>query len=510
MDNEGRMRVFFSFHVPDDVAVRLLGDLQGLSATLYSKENLHITLSFIGDAGSREIDELLRIGKNAADHATSIRISPSRFYVADGRLRLGIKQNLQLSQLYDDITVETRRLALGKQTDSSYMPHITLGRVQSGFDLSAVNSKPEDYLFELREFGLYKSEPGEQGMGVYTPLQLFSLAPRREKAAHVPAGRTYKRIILPTRAQPDTLVAIFILKKFGESLFPGIKTAAVEFAQTLQPGESEESLDKQGTVLIDIGGGHFDHHASKTKITASELIASYLGIEDDPALAKLFLYTRRDDFYGKGTISGDPLDRAFGLSALIANLNRSLVNSPARVVDIVMPFFIAHYEEESRRTKELPQEFETKLQKGEAEIFEIRQRDKKLKAVVVYSDSGSMAGYLRSQNGGKFDIVAQWLPAGHVNVLTRPAKRVDLRSLVALLRAEEATHAKLSIEVAAYQLAQTGRMKEIPEWYYDPATNSVQNGGLNPQNIQPTRISKENFRKILELGISEQAWDPRT
>src|SRR3989338_6862851 len=320
---------------------------------------------------------------------------------------------------------------------------------------------------------------------------------------------TYSKIILPTRPQPDTVVAIFILKKFGREQFPGIEKAVVDFWQILPEGESEETLDAKGVVLIDLGGGRFDHHAARVKTTASDLIAGHLGVVDKASLAKLLEYARRDDFFGKGTVSEDPIDRAFGLSALIAVLNKSLVKNPAKLIDYVLPLLIAHHNEEIRRTEQLPLEFEEKIKNGEVETFEVRQRDKKLRAVILTSDNGSFAGYLRSQNGGRFDVVAQWLPSGHLNILTRPTKRVDLRSLAALLRLEEATASGLDLTLSVRSLAGYGRIKEIPEWYYDPATNSIQNGGLNPKEINPTKIPRDKFKKIIELGLSEQLWSPR-
>lgn len=320
----------------------------------------------------------------------------------------------------------------------------------------------------------------------------------------------YTKIVLPTRSQPDTIVAIFLLKKFSESHFPGIKEAEINFWQVVPEGETEETLDRQGIILIDLGGGRFDHHSARTKTTASNLIAEYLGVNEDPALAKLLEYAERDDFFGKGTISNDPLDRAFGLSALIAALNKSLVKTPGRVVEIILPLLVAHYNEEVKRAHDLPKEFEEKLAAGEAETFEVKQRDKKLKVVIITSESASLAGYLRSKSGGGFDVVAQWLPSGHVNILTRPTKRVDLRSLAALIRLEEAKHAGRDLQMQIRDLARFARINEVPEWYYDPATNSMQNGGLNPKEISPTKIPKKDFKRILELGLSEKLWDPRT
>ncbi len=317
----------------------------------------------------------------------------------------------------------------------------------------------------------------------------------------------FNTIILPTRPQPDTLVAIFLLKKFGEEVFPGISKAKVDFWQVLPGNENEQSLISKGIVVIDLGGGKFDHHNTSVKVTASRLIAEHLGIMDDPAIVKLLAYAERDDFYGKGCISEDPIDRAFSLSGLIAALNKSFISDPGYVIEAVMPLLDAHLSEENRRTKEIPEEFEAKSKAGLVQTLEVKQRGKKLSIVVIDSDNGSMSGYLRSLNGGKHDVVAQWLSSGHLNILTRPAKHVDLRALVAMMRIEEAAASGGELELTKQILTSPGRVNEIPEWYYDPATNSLQNGGINPKEIKPTKIPKEDLRRVLELGLSEKIWD---
>ena len=116
-----------------------------------------------------------------------------------------------------------------------------------------------------------------------------------------------------------------------------------------------------------------------------------------------------------------------------------------------------------------------------------------------------MAGFLRSQQGGKYDIVAQWLSSGHVNVLTRPTKHISLKMLAALVRAEEVERSGIECEVSEQELMSPGRIQNASEWYYDPATNSLQNGGINPKDISPTRITKSDFKKILSVGLSESA-----
>lgn len=313
-----------------------------------------------------------------------------------------------------------------------------------------------------------------------------------------------KKIILPTMPQPDTLAAIFLLKKFGEEQYPGVKTAGLEIWQILPEGETAESLERKGYLLMDVGGGPLDHHNKPKGATASLLVAEHLGITDKPSIAKLLEYARRDDLFGRGTVSEDPIDRAFGLSALIYNLSKALSGNPERVAEIVMPVFAGHYREETKRTEELPKEFEECMKEGKVAVADIRQRDKKLRAVFIESDNGSFAGYLRSVNGGKYDLVIQRMSIGHVNILTRPAKRLDLRSLACLVRIRESELAGRDLEDDLSSLARPARHPAVKEWYYDRATNSLQNGGLNPKEIPATRIPWHEFPKIVELGMTEQ------
>ncbi|MHB0977796.1 MAG: hypothetical protein ACYC1K_00060 [Minisyncoccota bacterium] len=318
----------------------------------------------------------------------------------------------------------------------------------------------------------------------------------------------YNTIVLPVRPQPDTIVAIFILKHFGEEKFPGIKNSQYVSFPSIPEGETAEGLIKKGMFLLDIGGGDFDHHNKEEQTTVSNLVAKNLGIEKNPALLKLLQYAERDDFYGKGTISNDSLDRAFGLSGLIAVLNKKYVNEQSKVIEFVLPLLEAFYAEEEKRAFEMPKELEDKIANGKADIFEVKQRNKRLKCIFIETDNASMAGFLRSKMGGGFDVVVIMLSSRHINILTRPMQKVDLRSLAVLIRMQESEAGGVQLEGSPEILAVNGTVREVPEWYYDPATNSLLNGGPNPQNIKATSIDPFEFKKLLEIGLSEQLWSP--
>lgn len=319
---------------------------------------------------------------------------------------------------------------------------------------------------------------------------------------------SYYSIYLPTRPQVDTIIAISILKRYGENKFPGISEAKYKINVQASELEDEEIMAEDGILLIDIGGGRFDHHNKTIKTTASNLVVEYLGESNNPALQKLLQLAERDDFYGKGTISTDPLDRAFGFSGLVGALNKKYVNEPDMVIDTMLIILDAFIQEEEKRAFEMPKELEEKLASSKAEIFQVRQRGKKLKCIFIETDNTSMAGFLRSKLGGGFDVVALRLASGHINILTRPMQRVDLRSLAVLIRVQEMESQQKEIDVEPRILSASGTYKDVPEWYYDTATNSLLNGGPNPQNIKATSIDPFEFKKLLEIGLSEQLWSP--
>ena len=310
---------------------------------------------------------------------------------------------------------------------------------------------------------------------------------------------TYNKILLPARPQPDTIVAIFLLKSFGKGKYPGIENSVVEVLTSLSEGETEESLQEKGVLALDLGGQKFDHHQKNT--TTSHLVANELGLLENVVVSKLLQYAERDDKHGMGTISQDQLDRAFGLSGLIAVLNKSLPDSPNQVVSYILPLLKAHYLEEKRRIVDLPKEYTEKLRNGMAQEFVTKHRKKKIKIISLESDNPSMAGWLKSTNGVRADVVIQKNSSGHVNIVTQQMKKIDLRRAVSLLREEEAKRRNYSFSATAADLQRPGRFLAIPEWYYDRATNSLLNGGVIPKGTNPTKLSRKEITDLTIQGL---------
>jgi hypothetical protein len=308
-----------------------------------------------------------------------------------------------------------------------------------------------------------------------------------------------ERIVIPTRPQPDTLVGIFLLKTFGKEEFPGIANAPVE-VQSSVTGSFEELLE-EGTLPIDVGGGPFDHHNSGSCV--SEIISRRYKIANDPALGHMLKYAARDDKEGRGTLSKDSVDRAFGLSGLIASLNKVYPEDPNRIAEIVLPILDAQYRAAREHHVELPRIVAEKKAAGLYAEEVVKQGTKLLKVTFVVSDKPSMPGFLRSSQGPKADVIVQRSEeSAHTCVLTRRESAVDLSVVAALIRMREAEMQNIELPEDASYLMQTGSIPEIPFWYFDPATNSLLNGGPHNKAIEPSHIDFEDMKRLVRTGLA--------
>lgn len=303
-------------------------------------------------------------------------------------------------------------------------------------------------------------------------------------------------ILVPTRPQPDTIVAIFLLKTFGGERFPGIENFKVEVNPDA-PAESFEELTAKKIIPLDVGGGPLDHHG--TESCTSELVADLLHIRDNPAIARLLEYAKRDDAFGKGTSSSDPIDRAFGLSGLIASLNKQYPGEAHKIIQIVLPLLEAHYRASQEHHVELPVEVEKKKKSGEYTEAFVHQGGMRLKIAFVVSDKPSMVTYLRSYKGPHADVVVQKNEGrNRVCIVTRQERHVNLSAVAALIRLREAELRDIPLPEKSAYWAEDGKIDELGMWYVDPATTSILNVGAPEAD---TRIPWEELQRLVRRGL---------
>lgn len=306
-------------------------------------------------------------------------------------------------------------------------------------------------------------------------------------------SQAINRIVLPTRPQPDTIAAIFLLQKFGTTLFPGVETATV----TVNPN----AIPTEGHLLIDVAGGELDHHG--TNKCATELVAEKLELSDKPEFRNLIAYARRDDTKGQGTISKDILDRAFGLSGLIAALNKKHTTDTNTIINIVLPLLEAQYSSSFEHYVALPKLVSELTERNTFVAHTVQKPMRNMKLAFVESDHISLVGYLRSNSGGTYRVVAQRRSTGHVNILTKQDPKIDLSRLIAIIRLRELQLNESDTAIDETSLFVTATHEAVPNWYYDTATNSLLNGGVSPEAIAPTIIPWPEMQQIILHFITE-------
>ena len=56
------------------------------------------------------------------------------------------------------------------------------------------------------------------------------------------------------------------------------------------------------------------------------------------------------------------------------------------------------------------------------------------------------------------------------------------------------------------ELQRAGRVEAIPEWFYDVAANTLQNGGVRPEGVPVTRLALEEALEIVRRSLRGPAF----
>lgn len=139
-----------------------------------------------------------------------------------------------------------------------------------------------------------------------------------------------KTIISHESPDLDSILSIYLLRRYGSRKYPGIDLARLKFcpAGVLPGNKSPEDLENEGILAVDTGGGRLDTHPVKNKSDdsnidkcASRLVAEDLGVERLPELEQILIFSLLQDIEGRSLQSRDAGDHAFSLPNIIAGFN---------------------------------------------------------------------------------------------------------------------------------------------------------------------------------------------
>ncbi len=121
-----------------------------------------------------------------------------------------------------------------------------------------------------------------------------------------------RKIATHREPHPDEYEALRMLQQHGEAQFPGVATAPIKYVDAghqTPDGRTAAEHEAEGTLAVGIWGSRFDEHPGpdqerKKGECATTLVAAALGLDADPALAKLHAAIARHDLKAQGDASG--------------------------------------------------------------------------------------------------------------------------------------------------------------------------------------------------------------
>jgi hypothetical protein len=100
------------------------------------------------------------------------------------------------------------------------------------------------------------------------------------------------------------------------------------------------------------------------------------------------------------------------------------------------------------------------------------------------------------------------MPTKHINIISNQKSEIQLQEVVRILRIEEARKKQIdTTQFTPEQLGSAGRLPQIPEWFYDKAANTIQNGGVIPDSVAATQITADEVMSALAVGLNETVFE---
>lgn len=136
-----RHRIFIAINLPEEVKKELAkyqGKWPELPAKWISKDNLHITLEFLGNLTDEESGEVCLAVKEVADSHKSFSVNLNKILYGPPRLRLGQAPKMvwaegekseELADLKNDLQEYLLEKISYRPEGKGFVPHITLARI---------------------------------------------------------------------------------------------------------------------------------------------------------------------------------------------------------------------------------------------------------------------------------------------------------------------------------------------------------------------------------------------
>jgi hypothetical protein len=311
------------------------------------------------------------------------------------------------------------------------------------------------------------------------------------------------KILTHERPHLDEIVAIWLLRRFGEKRFPGSSTAEVAFTSArklAEAGLKPEDYEGRGTLLLGIGGGRVDEHPTleegrKGGECTTTLVAKELGVNDDPSLSKILRFVRAADIEGNAS--------PFDVSYVVKLLHAQYPADPQRVIEWALVAIEAKYQEQLQFFTVIKPEFDAK-----ARIEEVTVGQRRFRMVTIDSDEDGIHKYARSDYGAKAAVVIQRRSSGNVAVFGNRHAGVDLREVAKLIRLAEREAKGLEVVHDEERLTAEGHALGAEEWFYHRQGQMLLNGSLTQADVPATRLALDRIAELVKIGLDPARLKP--
>lgn len=293
---------------------------------------------------------------------------------------------------------------------------------------------------------------------------------------------------IQSRPHMDTLTATFLLRQEGYRRYCNTDRADIQNIGTgTRMGlKTWREFEKEGVLLVGIGGGPLDEHASPDfgdrKLqgeSATSLVAKDLGIDRHPLYQPVIEEVTAIDL-GRAK----PGCMLLGLAQLIKHMYRMLPDEPDRV---------AEFGTDGIRTRIFVQD---QLLQAEEQFDSGRNMEicnsSGLRIAAVESDNSNM-GFVSRRAG--FDILVQLFSSGHVRIF--PRQGVCVTKVAEEVRKAELAKRRINItEDQRSLLSYPGQLMFCPWWCYLMPGELLLNGSETADEVAKTSLTGQ---EVLEL-----------
>jgi len=300
-----------------------------------------------------------------------------------------------------------------------------------------------------------------------------------------------ERIVTHKNPHLDEIVAIWLLRRFGDRVFLGASEAPLWFIDI-----THDLPEKEEEILIGVGGGKFDDHCKNGKRKKGEcaatLVADALSIRDDPALGLILKETLKAD--------SNKVNSTFHLANLVKAWYKIYPEFYQGIMDLVFRALEIIYIDQQFFFSETRHEIE---KKGKFE--EIRGPQGKIVLAVVVSENSQVSAAARKFFGA--GVIIQKNPqTGHVQIFTNHKDHIRLNDVARVINIRE-QELNEGVRITDWQLLE--QEGQIPDgrWYYLKKGEMLLNGGPNARNVPPTRIPLEEIVRLVKMALDPKCFE---